>query len=101
MGREYWVICSKCGEHFPVREGGGFFFHLLHCSKCGKEKSVGFDKLNKAGIAICFQDDLIENYVGKCDCGGKFKFSSKSRCPKCHSSKYMEDPKGMMVTFYD
>ena len=42
------VTCTKCGSPFTVSEGGGFFFHLLHCDKCGKEKSVGFDELGDA-----------------------------------------------------
>jgi len=32
MGARYSVICIKCDEQFEVNEGGGFFFHLVHCN---------------------------------------------------------------------
>ena len=131
MGHSYGAICSKCGEKFTVYEGGGFFFHLLHCNKCGKEKSIGFDELGEIHLryvkglpgpyCIASQNSdkeiretypgqplgereynkLVENFAGDCSCGGKFKFSSKSRCPKCHSLKYTRDPVKMGNMFYD
>jgi uncharacterized OB-fold protein len=42
----------------------------------------------------------VEQFAGKCKCGGKFSFLGKPRCPKCHSSEYTEDPHGMR-TFCD
>jgi hypothetical protein len=47
MGQTYTAICDACGSKFEVNEGGGFFFHLLHCEKCGKEKSIGFEDLGE------------------------------------------------------
>jgi hypothetical protein len=46
-GHQFGAVCSACGERFTVCEGGGFFFHLLHCNKCGKEKSIGFKDLGE------------------------------------------------------
>ena len=124
MGSQFEAICSKCGEKFIVYDGGGFFFHLLHCNKCGKEKSIGFDELGEIHlrfikwcggpycIASMESDKKIHEsfpgeplkereykkqvvlFAGICDCGGKFKFSGKARCPKCHSLKYTQDPNG-------
>jgi len=104
--------------------GGGFFFHLLHCNKCGKEKSIGFNELGEihlrfikgCGGPYCIAsmesdkkiretfpgeplgereyNKLVENFAANCDCGGKFKFSGNPRCPKCHSLKYTQDPNG-------
>jgi hypothetical protein len=45
MGHSYKAKCNNCGHKFTASDGGGFRFHLLHCDQCGKEKSVGFDKL--------------------------------------------------------
>jgi hypothetical protein len=45
LGSSYKAKCKQCGHKFTVSDGGGFFFHLLHCDKCGSERSVGFDEL--------------------------------------------------------
>ena len=47
MGQQHDVRCLQCGEEFVVCDGGGFFFHLLHCDRCGKEKEIGFDELGE------------------------------------------------------
>jgi hypothetical protein len=47
MGQSYEAICSKCGETFMIPEGGGFYFHRLHCNKCGTGKDIGFDDLGE------------------------------------------------------
>ncbi len=50
MGAEYSVRCLHCGHTFTVRQGGGFFFHLLHCDTCGEDVSIGFDELGEAHV---------------------------------------------------
>lgn len=130
MGHLYTAICSKCGEIFIVSEGGGFCFHRLHCNKCGKGMDIGFDKLGEIHLRyvkglpgpyciVSRESDkkIQESFPGEplnkreyekqvelfakiCDCGGKFKFSGKSRCPKCHSLKYTQVPNGEIL-FYD
>lgn len=40
MGQASGFICKACKARFPVRDGGGFFFDLLHCDTCGATKSV-------------------------------------------------------------
>src|SRR5660397_104797 len=47
MGCSYHVKCLQCGNNFDVNSGGGFFFHLLHCDFCGKDKSIGFDEIGE------------------------------------------------------
>lgn len=47
MGASVFTRCKQCGEEFWAMHGGGFFRHLLHCDKCGREKSIGFDELGK------------------------------------------------------
>lgn len=41
MGSAAGYICKACETRFTVRNGGGFFFDLLHCDACGESKSVG------------------------------------------------------------
>lgn len=47
MGQGCTAICKDCGNEFTANIGGGFFFHLLHCYRCGKEKEIGFDELRE------------------------------------------------------
>jgi len=47
MGCSYHVKCLQCDNNFDVNSGGGFFFHLLHCDLCGKDKSIGFDEIGE------------------------------------------------------
>ena len=50
MGSIFGVICDNCGHKFEVNCGGGFIFHLLHCDKCGKEKSILFEESGEAHL---------------------------------------------------
>ncbi|MBN1561099.1 hypothetical protein JW998_12670 [candidate division KSB1 bacterium] len=47
MGHTVTATCTVCGATFTLDYGGGFFFHLLRCNKCGKTKSIGFDELGE------------------------------------------------------
>ncbi|MFH1551031.1 MAG: hypothetical protein ABIH04_10790 [Planctomycetota bacterium] len=47
MGTEYRAKCRKCGRNFTVRTGGGFVFELLHCDRCGKERSITFEEIGE------------------------------------------------------
>ena len=129
MGTEYEVICNKCDCHFIVSDGGGFFFHLLHCDKCGKEKDISFEEIGEPHLrylkglsgpyCVASSDHdkfirenypgapltrneyhrIIEDLAGECDCGGAFKFEAKPRCPECNSTSYKEDPEGGVVCY--
>jgi rRNA maturation protein Nop10 len=122
VGNSYGAICRKCDGHFRVREGGGFTFHLLHCTECGEEKVVCFRELGEIhatylkgltgsyAVATAEQDADIRNtfmgeaigekeyrkrveaFVGKCYCGGSYTFCAKSACPKCGSKLFDQDP---------
>jgi hypothetical protein len=43
MGHTMNSQCRACGNTFTVDHGGGFYFHLLRCDKCGQTKSIGFN----------------------------------------------------------
>jgi hypothetical protein len=47
MGQDFIAKCHNCGKTFPISIGGGFFFHLLHCNRCGRSKSISFKKLGE------------------------------------------------------
>lgn len=130
MGKRYSATCNSCGHKFRVSEGGGFFFHLLKCEKCGGDKSVDFDELgdihlgylkglsepycmassehdkyvreNYPGESLTEEEyhQEVENIAGKCECGGQYKFHAPSRCPKCKSTNIVQDPDGELI-FYD
>lgn len=105
-------------------------FHLLHCNKCGKEKSIGFGELGEIHLrylkglpgpyAVATSDhdrNIRENYpgqpltedkynleieklAGRCECNGMFKLDASARCPSCKSKSFTTDPNGH-GTFYD
>jgi hypothetical protein len=129
MGREFQAKCNNCGHRFTVRAGGGFFFHLLHCEKCGREKDVSFKELGEdhlrylkgLGGPYCMASSesdkrVRENYpgdpisekeyhgrveesAGVCECGGRYRLDAPPRCTKCKSDDF-EETDGM-VTLYD
>lgn len=103
MGSEFEAVCKKCGHRFSVRSGGGFFFHLLHCDSCGRDKSVSFDEIGEAHlkylkglkgpycvassehdrkvreaypgepISEAEYQEEVETIAGRCKCGGSYR----------------------------
>lgn len=122
MGHGSSAVCRKCGTSFEANEGGGFFFHPLHCDQCGRERVVRFEKLGVLheqyikGLSVPYcimssasdaatqaRDDIeplteieyhaaVERKQRKCRCGGRFRFGAPPRCPKCRSMDW--DPTG-------
>ncbi len=118
MGCIIDCICKDCGTEFEIRNGGGFTNYDLHCDKCGKLKIVDFDDLGEIHlrylkgldrpycVATMGRDKfiqenypgnpideneyhrLVEEFAGKCECGGKFTFDAQPRCPNCGSLEY-------------
>ena len=115
MGQSFKATCKKCKKKFPANDGGGFFFHKLHCDKCGKEKDIAFEKLGDTHLrylkglegpysVVSSEHDkyvrenylgeplkeeeynkAVEEFAGKCKCGGQFSMEAPIRCPKCKS----------------
>ena len=128
MGHKTKAKCKDCGRRFTAIHGGGFTFHLLRCTTCGKTKSVLFDSLGSLHVrylkglpgAYCVAtagrdaamkacrslrplDESayrkeVESEAGTCGCGGELSFSAPLRCPKCRSLNVTE---GDIVSFYD
>lgn len=129
MGIGFLTKCKKCGHEFIVKEGGGFMFHLLHCDKCGKDKSISFSEIGETHlrylkglggpycVATSEQDRYIqENYpgepiteeeyykaveeiLGQCECGGYYRFKTKARCPKCGSDDFEDIDEGGTIHY--
>lgn len=129
MGMGYVGRCKSCGHEEQQREGGGFFFHLLHCDKCGHEKRIGFEELGEIhvryikglGGPYAFiskeQDEWIQQHykgesltekqyytevekmVGTCSCGGQYSMTAPARCSKCRSADIIDT--GTMTLYYD
>ena len=128
MGHQIEAKCLDCGRTFTVDHGGGFFFHLVRCDKCGKTKSIGFDELGElhlrylkglpgpycvassehdeyvrkhAPVESISEDEYhrgIEAITRKCRCGGKYTLDAPPRCPKCRSTRFKE---GAVTVMYD
>lgn len=117
MGMSYQAACQECGHRSKVKVGGGFAFHLLHCTHCGKAKSITFDELGEVhlqylkglegpySVATADHDEAVkttypgraisestyerkvQKFAGSCRCGGSFTFRANPRCPKCRSTR--------------
>ena len=116
MGRATSYICRACGAHFMSRNGGGFFFDLLHCDTCSNDRSVGHQELGdvhlgfvkglpgpyavaRAAMDRRIQDeyrgepltrdqyhDAAETTLDACTCGGRFRYDAPGRCPECRAT---------------
>jgi DNA-directed RNA polymerase subunit M/transcription elongation factor TFIIS len=130
MGRMFQAVCGKCSTRFAVRQGNGKKVHLLHCSRCGREKTVNtedlaeFCRTSLNGFISCLAinpserksarkipaamtpiDDrkytfILEHRAGICVCGAMFKVAGKVRCPKCRSSAFTRDPENPEITYF-
>ena len=128
MGCQVNAKCLDCGNTFTVDQGGGFRFHLVRCDKCGKTKSIGFNKLGDLHLKYLnglpgsysimssdhdeyvrmhvplepiSEDDYhkgIEALSGNCRCGGKYTLDALPRCPECRSKNIEE---GEIILMYD
>ncbi|MFC2167507.1 hypothetical protein ACFLRW_00870 [Acidobacteriota bacterium] len=128
MGQAYRAKCKDCGNDFTDKEGGGFYFHLLRCDKCGKSKEIGFDEIGEPhlryikglggpySVASSQTDKMIqeeypgdsiteseyhreiEKLMGQCKCGGQHSFDAPPRCPGCNS---INIEKGDVFMMYD
>ena len=116
MGTATGHICQACGTRFGVRDGGGFFFDLLHCDRCGRTQSVGHEELGDIHLRFvkglpgpytvgrtAMDRRIQREYPGEplsrdeyhaaaeatfdpCPCGGQFRYGAPPRCPKCGST---------------
>jgi hypothetical protein len=128
MGHSFKATCKECQAHFEADEGGGFFFHLLRCDRCGAGRTIGFEEIGEPHhqylkglggpycVASSEGDDLVrksypgepmteeqyhqavEQQAGNCECGGRFAFDAPLRCPQCRSTDIEE---GEILIMYD
>jgi predicted Zn-ribbon and HTH transcriptional regulator len=128
MGHTVNSQCRACGNTFTVDHGGGFYFHLLRCDKCGNTKSISFNQLGDLhlrflkglrvpySVASAEHDKNIrehadvepisqeayykgvETIAGNCQCRGSYRFDAPPRCPNCNSTEIEE---GEITVMYD
>ena len=128
MGHRVNAKCLDCGHSFTVDNGGGFTFYPLRWDKCGRTKSIRFDRLGdlhlrylkgllgpncvatsehdkcvreQADVEPISEEDYlrgVEKTAGNCKCGGKYVFNAPPRCPKCRSTSIEE---GNVIVMYD
>ncbi len=129
MGYGFLGKCRNCGNKEQLSIGGGFFFHRLHCDRCGKGQDIAFEKLGdlhdryvkglggpytvismerdreiqeNAAIEPLSRGEYhrgIEALLPPCKCGGHLSMAAPPRCSKCGSAD-IEDTKQMAI-YYD
>lgn len=106
MGYQFEATCSSCSHRFTVREGGGEMFDLLHCDRCGRDRSVDYAKVGDARQAELqgpaawqVHRQALEEHAGRGRCGGHSRVGVLARCPKCRSTDLREDPEGHSMLY--
>jgi hypothetical protein len=130
MGSGTGYRCRTCGTRFLAKDGGGFFFDLLHCDRCGRTNSVAHGEMGDAHLAYVkglktpyaiaraemdreiqqtYQGEpigeaayhaAVEQQLSPCACGGRFTYAAPPRCPHCGSTEERWKPTGEQL-FYD
>ncbi len=85
MGQQKQGKCRQCNHKFTFDTGGGYYFDIMHCDRCGKSKSISKEKQSES-----------KNY-GKCRCRGSYTKDAPIRCPNCRSDD-IED-QGTLIHF--
>jgi len=88
VGVEFHAICKGCGRKYDARDGCGMSFFVLHCDKCGKDKSVSFDRIKNITGKEDYRGEIAEEIAGYCGCNGHFRMDAPIRCPYCGSTDY-------------
>jgi len=96
MGYSITVICKLCGTFYTARHEGGSRFRILHCNKCGIEKTIF---VTEVGESFSKDYHKFEKIAGICECGGKFKIQAPPRCPKCSSIEFELSGKNNIIKF--
>jgi DNA-directed RNA polymerase subunit RPC12/RpoP len=130
MGSATGYQCQACWTRFEAEEGGGFFFDLLHCDRCGRTNSVAHSDMGDAHLAYVkglktpyaiaraeMDREIQRTYAGQplteaayhaaverqlppCACGGRFTYAARPRCPHCGSTEERWTATGERA-FYD
>jgi hypothetical protein len=119
MGHYSKAQCHDCGEVYEEHIGGSFTSQGLKCDKCGKTMEIHCHDIPELSIQLLGYEDYcavarilpdknsrdrkklkrisleefnrgVEEFAGKCDCGGKYTFDAPPRCPKCCSTNIKE-----------
>ena len=116
LGQSFTYTCRRDGTRFGARQGGGFWFDLLHCEACGRDQSVSHEQLGDIHLGFvkglpgpyamtrwAFDREVQRTFAGPtlsrdeyhaaaeatlepCLCGGRFRYDAPARCPTCRST---------------
>ena len=116
LGSSAGYRCRRCGTEFGARDGGGFWFDLLHCDACGRDRDVAHRDLGDIHLAfvkglpgpyavsrMAIDNQIKATFTGTpldreayhaaaeatlepCECGGSFRYDAPARCPTCRST---------------
>jgi len=116
LGSLVGYTCRRCGTEFGVRNGGGFWFDLLHCDRCGQDRNISHEDLGDIHLAFvkglagpyavsrsALDRHIQATFTGApldrdayhaaaeatlepCACGGRFRYDAPARCPVCRST---------------
>jgi hypothetical protein len=117
LGQSSTYICRRDGTRFAARQGGGFWFDLLHCDSCGRGQNVSHEDLGDIHLGFIkglrtvyamsrstFDREVQRTFPGPtlsrdeyhaaaeatlepCACGGRFRYDAPARCPTCRSTE--------------
>lgn len=114
MSDEASRICRACGAKFTVQTGGSRRSDVLHCDVCGARMYVLHEDLGDLyrrylrhpkpyvygwtlqedpgdGLNPAEYHAAVEDTLGPCACGGRFRYDAPPRCPTCRSTEEMWD----------
>ena len=122
MGHTYQATCRACGHEFKASEGGGRRFERLRCDACGAAQTIAHKEIGEPfeqyvrdleatwdidpdeearraeeQVSAAFHR-AVESMVGRCSCGGQFRFGAPVRCPECRSP---DIERGETLRLYD
>jgi len=89
MGQMVNPKCRACGHEWAGELlGGTMLMGVYRCTKCPETREVTIVELSAAGL-----DDApwslparkADHVLGRCACGGRFRYDAPVRCPECHS----------------
>jgi hypothetical protein len=129
MGSATGYRCQACGTCFQACDGGGFFFDLLHCDRCGVARNVAHGAMGDVHLAFVkglkmpyamaraeLDGEIQRTYQGQpldegayhaavehqlppCTCGGRFSYAAPPRCPHCGSTEERWTPTGEELSY--
>lgn len=110
MGTIFSVNCRRCRRSFEYLDAYGMGSQILHCDVCGRSHGFAYRDMEDlferflagpgfgsrgrvSGVADADTGPLsqegyeaeVEARCSPCECGGRYRFETPIRCPRCGS----------------